>query len=142
MDAVSLAPSTPLAVSSASTQSRLRLRCASLPDDADASKTPRHHMSENNDNVGLGGLFDFSFEKFITPSVVKIVYILVIVMAGLTWLMMIVAGLSNGIGGFLFGAVFGGLMFIIIILIYRIFLELTMILFRIHDNTEKLANRP
>jgi hypothetical protein len=99
-------------------------------------------MSENNDNVGLGGLFDFSFEKFITPSVVKIVYILVIVMAGLTWLMMIVAGLSNGIGGFLFGAVFGGLMFIIIILIYRIFLELTMILFRIHDNTEKLANRP
>ncbi len=100
-------------------------------------------MSENNDNEGLGGLFDFTFEKFITPSVVKIVYILVIVMAGLSWLMLIVAGLSSGgIGGFLGGLIFGGLMFIVIILIYRIFLELTMILFRIHDNTEKLANKP
>lgn len=98
-------------------------------------------MSENNDNTGLAGLFDFTFEKFITPSVVKIVYILVIVMAGLAWLMMIIAGLSNGIGGFLFGAIFGGLMFIVMILIYRIFLELTMILFRIHDNTDKIANK-
>jgi hypothetical protein len=74
---------------------------------------------------------------------VKIVYILVIVMAGLSWLLFIVGGLSSGgIGGFLGGLVFGGLMFIIIILVYRIFLELTMILFRIHDNTEKLANKP
>ncbi|MFV1969970.1 MAG: DUF4282 domain-containing protein [Acidimicrobiia bacterium] len=99
-------------------------------------------MSEKNDNVGLGGLFDLSFEKFITPSVVKIVYILVIVLAGLMWLFAAIAGISNGIVGFLVGVIVGGFAFLIIILIYRIFLELTMILFRIHDNTETLANKP
>ncbi len=99
-------------------------------------------LSEKNDNVGLGGLFDLSFEKFITPSVVKIVYILVIVLAGLMWLFAAIAGISNGIVGFLVGVIVGGFAFLIIILIYRIFLELTMILFRIHDNTETLANKP
>lgn len=98
-------------------------------------------MSEN-ENTGLGGLFDLSFEKFITPSVVKIVYILVIVMAGLFWLFAMIAGLSaNGLAGFIGGLLFGGLGFIVMILVYRIFLELTMILFRIHDNTDKIANR-
>ncbi len=99
-------------------------------------------VSENNDNVGLGGLFDLSFEKFITPSVVKIIYILVIVMAGLMWLFAMIAGLNNGFGGFVGGFLFGGLAFLIMILIYRVFLELTMILFRINDNTEKMANKP
>ena len=100
-------------------------------------------MSETNStsNDGLGGLFDFSFEKFITPSIVKIVYIVVIVMAGLMWLMMAIAGLSSGFGGFLAGAIFGGLAALLMILFYRIFLELTMILFRIHDNTETMANK-
>jgi hypothetical protein len=99
------------------------------------------YVSDNNDNVGLGGLLDLSFEKFITPSVVKIIYILVIVMAGLMWLFSMIAGLSSGFGGFIVGFLFGGLAFLIMILIYRVFLELTMILFRIHDNTEKIANK-
>jgi hypothetical protein len=91
---------------------------------------------------GLGGLVDFSFEKFITPSIVKIVYIVVIVMAALMWLSIAVAGLSGGgFGGFLGGIIFGGLAAILMVLFYRIFLELTMILFRIHDNTETMANK-
>lgn len=98
-------------------------------------------MSEN-DNNGLGGLFDLSFEKFITPSVVKIVYILVIALAGLFWLLAIIAGVSsNGLAGFLGGLIIGGLGFLVSILVYRIFLELTMILFRIHENTDTIANR-
>ena len=98
-------------------------------------------MSETNTD-GLGGLFDFSFEKFITPSIVKIVYIVVIVMAGLMWLGFIIGGLSSGIGGFLAGLIFGGLAALLMVLGYRIFLELTMILFRIHDNTDTMANKP
>lgn len=98
--------------------------------------------TDNTSTDGLGGLFDLSFEKFITPSIVKIVYIVVIVMAVLMWLMMAIAGLSSGFGGFLAGVIFGGLAAILMILFYRIFLELTMILFRIHDNTETMANKP
>ena len=55
-----------------------------------------------NTTDSLKGLFDFSFETFITPSIVKIVYIVVIVMAGLMWLTMTLAGLnSGGFGGLL-----------------------------------------
>ena len=99
--------------------------------------------TDNTTTDGLGGLFDFSFEKFITPSIVKIVYIVVIVMAVLMWLSITFAGMSSGgFGGFLGGLIFGGLAAILMILFYRIFLELTMILFRIHDNTETMANKP
>ena len=98
-------------------------------------------LSDNN-NEGLAGVFDFSFEKFITPSIVKIVYIVVMVMAGLMWLTLTISGLSaGGFGGLLGGLIFGGLAAVLMVLFYRIFLELTMILFRIHDNTEKLANK-
>ena len=100
-------------------------------------------MSETDSTStdGLKGLFDFSFDTFITPSIVKIVYIVVIVMAGLMWLFAAIAGLSSGFGGFLGGLIFGGLAAILMVLFYRIFLELTMILFRIHDNTETMANK-
>ena len=98
-------------------------------------------MSDNSTD-GLGGLFDFTFEKFITPSIVKIVYIVVIVMAGLMWLGFIFGGLSSGgFGGFLGGLIFGGLAALLMVLFSRIFLELTMILFRIHDNTDIMANK-
>jgi hypothetical protein len=102
-------------------------------------------MSETGSETstdGLGGLFDFTFEKFITPSIVKIVYIVVIVMAALMWLGFIFGGMANGIGGFFFGLIFGGLAAVLMVLFYRIFLELTMILFRIHDNTNTMANKP
>jgi hypothetical protein len=46
MNTVSLRPLTPLAASSASPQSRLRLRCASLPDDDDASETSSRHFRD------------------------------------------------------------------------------------------------
>lgn len=101
-------------------------------------------MSDTNNSStdGLKGVFDFSFEKFITPSIVKIVYIVVIVMAGLLWLFAAIGGLSSGgFGGFLGGLIFGGLAAVLMVLFYRIFLELTMILFRIHDNTDTLANK-
>jgi hypothetical protein len=102
-------------------------------------------MSDNGSETstdGLGGLFDFTFEKFITPSIVKIVYIVVIVMAALMWLGFIIGGIAYGIGGFLAGLIFGGLAAVLMVLFYRIFLELTMILFRIHDNTNTMANKP
>ena len=91
---------------------------------------------------GLAGLIDFSFEKFITPSIVKIVYIVVIVMAGLIWLAAIFSGIgAGGFTGFIGGFIFGGLAALLMVLFYRIFLELTMILFRIHDNTDTMANK-
>jgi len=48
MIAVSLGPSASPAASSASTQFGLCLRCASLPDDTDATETPRHQFRDRS----------------------------------------------------------------------------------------------
>ena len=51
----------------------------------------------------FGSLFDFSFEHFVTPMLVKAVYIVAIVALGLGWLIWVAAGFSQsagfGVGG-------------------------------------------
>lgn len=86
---------------------------------------------------GLGDLFDFTFTKYITPSVIRIVYILVIVFAALGWLSAVIAGFANSASAGLWALVFATLGALIGILIWRVILELTMVIFAIKDNTAK-----
>jgi hypothetical protein len=46
----------------------------------------------------FGALFDFGFEHFITPIIVKIVYVLALVGLVLGWLVFLVAGFSQDTG--------------------------------------------
>ena len=48
----------------------------------------------------FGSLFDFSFEHFVTPMLVKVVYILAIVGMALAWLFWVVAAFTQGGAGF------------------------------------------
>ena len=87
----------------------------------------------------LADVFDFTFTKFVTPIVIKIAFIVMLVLGALMWLMMIVAGFSgNGIMGGLGGIVFGGLVFVMFVLGYRIMFELVMVIFAIKKNTDRL----
>lgn len=83
-------------------------------------------------------IFDLTFTKFVTPTVVKIAFIVVMVFAGLAWLAMIFAGFSSGFWGGIGGLIFGGLIFLILVLLYRIMFELVMVIFAIKDNTDRL----
>lgn len=85
-------------------------------------------------------LFDFSFESFITPAIIKVLFIIYIVLVGLGALAAIIAAFTQG-------AVYGIVTLLILapigaflyILMGRVWLELIIILFRIHDNTEQMA---
>jgi hypothetical protein len=85
--------------------------------------------------------FDFSFKEFITPSVIKVLFIVIIVVIGLSMLGMIVEGFV------VFGAL--GVVWLIAALIYgfvallfsRVFLELVVVFFNIHDNTKDLVDK-
>ncbi|MDN5917060.1 MAG: DUF4282 domain-containing protein [Pseudonocardia sp.] len=46
----------------------------------------------------LGALFDFGFNRFATPSVIKVVYIIGFVIIGLFHLFAVVAGFYRGVG--------------------------------------------
>ncbi len=55
----------------------------------------------------FGALFDFSFEHFVTPMIVKVVYILSIIALGVGWLVFLAAGFSQGAGSGLFVLLLG-----------------------------------
>jgi len=46
----------------------------------------------------FGSLFDFSFEHFVTPMLVKVVYIVAIVGLGLGWVIWLLASFSQSAG--------------------------------------------
>ena len=84
------------------------------------------------------GIFDLTFTKFVTPIVIKVAFIVVMVFAGLAWLGMIFGGFANGFWGGIGGFIFGGLVFIMLVLLYRIMFELVMVIFAIKRNTDRL----
>jgi uncharacterized membrane protein len=88
----------------------------------------------------IGSLFDFSFSSFVTPKIIKVLYVLVTI-----WTALI--GLTILIWGFKLGGVAGGLFTLIIIEpifllltlgIYRVVLEAFMVIFRIYEETKKI----
>jgi uncharacterized membrane protein len=88
----------------------------------------------------VGSLFDFSFSSFVTPKIIRILYVLVTIWTGLI-------GLTILIWGFKLGGVAGGLFTLIIIEpifllltlgIYRVVLEAFMVIFRIYEETKKI----
>ena len=70
----------------------------------------------------IGALFDFSFSHFITPMIVKAVYILAVVALGLAWLVFLIAGFSDSAAGGLVVLLLGP----IGILIYLAFIRMTL----------------
>ncbi|MEN8113090.1 MAG: DUF4282 domain-containing protein [Actinomycetota bacterium] len=88
----------------------------------------------------FGDIFDLTFTKYVTPMVIRIIYILVMVLAAIAWLVAIIGATNaNGFLGFLAGLVFGGLGFLVMLLLYRVMLELVMVIFAIKENTDRLG---
>ena len=87
-------------------------------------------------------LFDFSFREFITPKVVKAVYVLATVVLALAWLVFVISGFSRSAGeGILFlllGTV-GALLYLAII---RMTLEFYLAIVRMsQDIHQRLPTR-
>jgi len=87
----------------------------------------------------FGELFDLSFKGFITPRLIKFFYSLSIFIAGVIGLTVLISGI-----GMLNYSPFGLLIilsspvvFILGVIYARVFLELTLILFRIEEHLSK-----
>jgi hypothetical protein len=87
---------------------------------------------------GLSGIFDFTFTKFVTPVVIKILYILVLVFGGLFWIIALVTSIFSGFAAFLGVFIFGTLGLVMFVLLYRVMFELVMVIFAIKENTDRL----
>ncbi len=97
-------------------------------------------MAEQPSMGFLQALFDLSFSDFITKRIIKLLYVLGIVLAGLMALVVLVAGLLQGGAGFA-SFIIAPLLFILWVISLRVWLELVMVAFRIADNTDVIAKR-
>ena len=95
----------------------------------------------------LAALFDFSFTKFATPGLVKIVYILEVIAAvgmWLVWIIAVFAGSRLTGGGAGLGIVvllFGWIPVLLSIAFTRFVLEAIVALIRINDRVAEMAER-
>jgi hypothetical protein len=109
------------------------------PTTAITDPTPR----EAGDARGfLGALFDFGFTSFVTPKVIKVLYMLIVIGTVVSALVFtIIAFKASTVFGFL-TLVFGDPLFILIVLaIYRIILEFFVVTFRVAEDIRALRER-
>jgi len=85
-------------------------------------------------------LFDFSFQEFVTTRIVQAVYLLAIVVSFLVALGTFWSLMQTGFFGFVAALVAAPITFLAHVVIARIGLEVILVLFRIAENTQKLAD--
>ena len=90
----------------------------------------------------LGALFDFGFTSFVTPKVIKVLYLLIVIGTVVSALVFtIIAFKASTVFGFLM-LVFGDPLFVLIVLaIYRIILEFFVVTFRVAEDIRALRER-
>lgn len=73
---------------------------------------------------GLRSLFDFSFNTFATPKIVRIVYIIITIVIALAWVGTLISMLANGEWlGFFVVLIFGALVALVYLALARMTLE-------------------
>ena len=71
----------------------------------------------------FGKLFDFSFEEFVTPTIIRIVYAIALIAFLAT----------RDIGSILFGLIVVPLLYLLYLILTRIWMEIVVVIFRIAE---------
>ena len=89
----------------------------------------------------LESLFDFSFTSFITTRIISVVYGLLIAAGALVALSMIIGALRGGAFPLILAIIAAPFVFLLYVVIARVYCEVIIVLFKIADNTAILAGR-
>jgi hypothetical protein len=107
----------------------------------DATPSPRQPAAALLDaapaSIGfLASLFDMSFTAFVTPKIIKILYVLSMIAIGLGYLGFVLASFSSSVGlGLLVLVIVGPLVSLFYLAWVRVLLEIAIVFFRIHEST-------
>ena len=86
-------------------------------------------------------LFDFSFAEFLTPKIIKVLYGLGILMAGIVAIGFLASGFKTSTGLGIVTLILSPIVFLLYVIFIRVYLELVIVIFRIADHTETMAGR-
>jgi hypothetical protein len=90
----------------------------------------------------FGRLFDLSFNEFVTTKIIKVLFVLAIIgsaFGGLAIMLGLFA--TKTFFGVVGGLIAGPLAFLLYVIAARVWMEVLIVLFRIAENTAKLAGR-
>ncbi len=90
---------------------------------------------------GLRMLFDLSFSEFVTTRVIKVLYIIGMAFSAICPIALIVAGFILHPGYGVLFLLLSPVLFLLFLLFSRIGCEMIMVLFRIAENTSRLADQ-
>jgi hypothetical protein len=85
----------------------------------------------------FAALFDFSFTNFVTPILVRFVYLLATVALVASWLIFVFAGFANSVGTGLAALILGPIFVIIYLAVIRMTLEFYLSVVRMSEDIHK-----
>ncbi|MDQ2756261.1 MAG: DUF4282 domain-containing protein [Actinomycetota bacterium] len=114
---------------------------ASTPSGYDGRTGSGFHTSDTRSAAGdfLSKLFDLSFTSAVTPSAVKVVYVIAMALIALGWLVYSVVGFARSpVLGLLFLVVIGPVVSLVYLVVVRICLELSLAVVRLAEDVREL----
>ena len=87
----------------------------------------------------LRALFDFSFSQFITTRLIRLLYAIGVVIAALSALGGIIRGFNESAGAGVVALIVAPLVFLLVVIIARVWLELVIVVFRIAEYLRDMA---
>jgi hypothetical protein len=90
----------------------------------------------------VAALFDFRFDSFVTPKIVKVVYVLIMIMLSLSTVAFLLFAFDVSLKfGIISLVIIAPLYFFAWLALWRIFLEIFVVIFRIADDIRALRER-
>lgn len=96
-------------------------------------------MSEQQNKTFFQTLFDFSFSGFISIELIRVLYMISILMAGIAVIAGILAAFSNSFGVGIGAILLAPVIFLVYVLFSRVLFEVFIVIFKIADSLEEIA---
>src|SRR5690606_17924686 len=100
---------------------------------------PEADVLETGGKNFLALLFDLSFDEFVTVRIIRVIYVISIIAAGIAALFWFITFASGGAGTAILGLIVAPIGFLLYVVLARMGLEAFMALFKIAENTGRMA---
>ena len=87
----------------------------------------------------LRALFDFSFSQFVTTQLVRLLYAIGVLIGAVAALGTIARGFNEGLGAGIVTLIVAPLIFLLVVILFRVWLEIIIVVFRIAEYLRDMA---